>query len=117
MIISHGKFPIRPDQLERAKVIMAEMARETLNERGCISYDFYLSISEPNTMLLFQEWESIEAVQDHFNTEHMDNFLQALPELLEGEVIAHRYAVQSMSDTHMSDSFSEEYEEEYVTLH
>jgi len=124
MIVYHGKFVIRPDQMDRARNIMSEMVEHTIKEPGCISYDYYVSLHSPNTMMLFQEWESVEAVNDHFATSHMAEFLKVLPELLEKEVVTHRYAIRDDFDMDIqgeqSDSQGEiefEFEEEPVTLH
>ena len=48
--------------------------------------------------LLFQEWESVEALQGHFETDHMEEFLQRLPDVLDGEVSTRRYEVKSSTD-------------------
>ena len=124
MIVSHGKFIIRPDQLERAREIMSEMVEHTIQEPGCISYDFFTSLHSPNTMMLFQEWESIEMINDHFSTPHMDRFLKVLPELLDKEVITHRYAIHDNFDADIPEEHRDsqgeiefEFEEEPVTLH
>jgi len=123
MIVSHGKFVIKPEQVDRALELLTDMVEHTLKEPGCIHYDYYVSIHTPNVIMLFQEWESIESINQHFLTPHMNEFLQVLPELLESEVITHRYAVH---DTMESDNFHEhesqgeielELEEESVTLH
>lgn len=107
MIVSHGKFVIRPEQLERAKKLMSEMVDNTLKEPGCISYDYFISMSRPNVVMLFQEWESVEAVNLHFTTAHMAKFLSEIPELLESEIITHRYAVSRELDMENLDENAE----------
>ena len=123
MIVSHGKFTILPDQIERARELMMTMVQDTIKEPGCITYDYFESLNNPNTMMLFQEWESIEAINDHFATKHMAEFLKVLPELLAEEVITHRYAIKSDYDL---DDFNEnqgelefefEFDDEPTTLH
>lgn len=74
------------------------MAAATQLEPGCISYDFYLGLSDPDTLMLFQEWESMESLMAHFRTPHMEAFLRALPEVVSGEITTRRYAVQSVVD-------------------
>ncbi len=127
MIVSHGKFVIKPEQIDRAQALMAEMVEHSIQEPGCISYDYYISMHKPNVIMLFQEWDSIDAVNEHFATPHMHEFLEALPELLESEVVTHRYAIQD--EEHHEDAFGQfkdaeslgeiefEVEDEAVTLH
>jgi len=98
VIIVHGTIPIRPDCREQALELARRMTEATQSETGCISYDFYVGLSDPNTLMLFQEWESMEALMGHFQTDHMDEFLQALPEVVSGEILTRRYAVQTIEE-------------------
>ncbi len=98
MIIVHGTFPVKPDQRDDALELMRRMSVASRAEFGCISYEFYVGLSDNNTLLLFQEWESVEALQGHFETNHMEEFLQHLPDILDGEVSTRRYEVRSGND-------------------
>ena len=98
MIIVHGSIPIRPDCRERALELARAMTEATQSELGCISYDFYVGLSDPNTLMLFQEWENMDALMGHFQTEHMDEFLRELPNVVSGEITTRRYAVQSVDE-------------------
>ena len=98
MIIVHGTIPIRPECRERALELARRMTVATQAEAGCISYDFYVGLSDPNTLMLFQEWESMDALMGHFQTDHMDEFLQALPEVVSGQITTRRYAVQTIEE-------------------
>jgi len=98
MIIVHGTIPIRPDARERALELARSMAEASREEHGCISYEFYVGLSDPNTLMLFQEWDSMETLMAHFQTEHMESFLQELPQVVAGEITTRRYAVQSVDE-------------------
>lgn len=98
MIIVHGTIPLKPESMDEALSLARDMAAATQSEPGCLSYDFYASVSDAHTLLLFQEWENMEALMAHFKTEHMDVFLRELPRLLNGEISTRRYAVQVMDD-------------------
>ncbi len=98
MIIVHGTIPIKPDSREEALRLARRMTEATLTEIGCISYEFFVGLSDPNTLMLFQEWESMEALMAHFQSDHMDEFLKELPAILDGEVTTRRYAVQSVDE-------------------
>ena len=98
MIIVHGTIPLKPDSREQAIQLARRMADATRGEAGCISYDFYLGLSDPNTLMLFQEWEDMEALMGHFQTDHMEEFLKELPEIVSGEITTKRYAVQSVDE-------------------
>jgi len=98
MIIVHGIIPIRPDCREQALEMARRMTEATQSESGCITYDFYVGLSDPNSLLLFQEWENMEALMAHFQTPHMEEFLRELPHVVSGEITTRRYAVQSVDD-------------------
>jgi len=98
VIIVHGTIPIRPECRDQALQLARRMADATRTELGCISYDFYVGLSDPNTLMLFQEWESMEALMGHFQTDHMEEFLQELPDIVSGEITTKRYAVQSVDE-------------------
>jgi quinol monooxygenase YgiN len=98
MIIVQGTIPIRPDVREAALRLARDMAEVTRLELGCVSYEFYVGLSDPNTLLLFQEWENMEFLMAHFQTDHMDAFMKELPNVVAGEITTKRYAVQSVDE-------------------
>ena len=98
MIIVHGSIPIRPERRDQALALAKQMAAASRNEKGCMSYEFYVGLADPDTLMLFQEWESMEALMGHFDTDHMDVFLQQLPDLVSGEIVTRRYAVQEVEE-------------------
>ncbi len=106
MIIVHGTFPIRAEVRDDAISLMREMIVASRSECGCVSYEFYVGLTDPNTLLLFQEWESVEALQGHYETDHMEDFLKALPDILNGEITTRRYEVRSQ------DNYQDELEDE-----
>jgi quinol monooxygenase YgiN len=98
MIIVHGTIPIRPERREQALELARRMTEATQAETGCVSYDFYVGLSDPNTLMLFQEWETMEALMAHFQTDHMDEFLRELPDVVSGEITTRRYSVQTIEE-------------------
>lgn len=106
MIIVHSNIPIKPEHSEAAMRLAREMAASTQDEAGCISYEFFVGLEDPNTLVLLQEWETMEALVAHFQTAHMERFLEELPPLLASEVTTRRYAVQTVDEE--SESFEAE---------
>ena len=108
MIIVHGTFPVKVEVRDDALELMRQMAKASQEEEGCISYEFYVGLTDPNTLLLFQEWESVDALQGHFETEHMDEFLKLLPGVLDGQEISRRYEVKDSDDVFEAGDFDPE---------
>ena len=98
MIIVQGNIPLRLEARDRAIELARKMVSATRSEQGCISYDFYLGLSDPNTLMVFQEWESMEALMEHLQTSHMEDFLRELPDVVSGEITTKRFAVHKMED-------------------
>lgn len=98
MIIVHGTIPLKSEHRDQALALARTMVEMTRSESGCISYDFYIALSNPDTLMLFQEWQSMDALMAHFQTPHMDDFLKQLPDLVDGEITTKRYAVQSLDN-------------------
>ncbi len=46
-------------------------AQKVRAEDGCIRYDYFFSTTDPDTVLLFEEWESVEHQQIHLSQPHI----------------------------------------------
>ena len=107
MIIVHGTFPIKLEVRDEALELMRRMSVASRAEEGCLSYEFFVGLSDPNTLLLFQEWETVDALHDHFQTPHMEDFLKELPNILDGDVSTRRYEVRGRDEDYDEDEFTE----------
>jgi quinol monooxygenase YgiN len=56
-----------PELMSAAKAMIAA----TRTEPGCILYDLNISITDPQSMIFVEAWESREALSEHFETPHM----------------------------------------------
>mgnify|MGYP001030524578 CR=1 FL=1 len=61
-------------------------------EAGCLKYDYYLSVSEPDQVLLVEQWESREAQQVHLSQPHMARVREIKERLVE-ETVLNSYEV------------------------
>lgn len=93
MIVIAGSVAIRPEQRAEATRAALAMARATCAEPGCITYRFAADLADPDTFLVFEEWESDEALARHFQSEHMRVFREQLPKLVAGPARIARYTV------------------------
>jgi quinol monooxygenase YgiN len=97
MIVVAGKVTVKSERRAEAVQAALKMQRATQPEAGCISYRFYSDLENPDILFVFEEWESAEALEAHFQTPHMAEFMQLLPELLAGEIAIHRYVIEAKS--------------------
>ena len=93
MIVIAGSVPIRPEHREEAVRVALTMARATQAEAGCVTYRFSADLADPNTFLLFEEWESEEALARHFESDHMRVFREQVPRFVAGPPRIERFAV------------------------
>src|SRR4051794_21658631 len=67
------------DELMRVALTNVAASR---GDAGCISYTFYEDTQVPNHFVFVEEWESQEALQAHFATPHIAEFMGAIPATL-----------------------------------
>lgn len=98
MIVIAGNAPIDPSKREQAKIAMKTMMDATLQEDGCITYQFLFNPWNDAEVRIFEEWETQDALDAHFQTDHMAEFRKALPSFLTGKFAIKRYVVSEVTD-------------------
>ncbi len=97
MIIVKGTIPLDREDREEAVALIREMADSSRRESGCLAYEVYLSVEDPDTVVLWQQWSSLEALENHFASDHVDAFLDVIPDYIDGQVISERFDVRAES--------------------
>ena len=72
----------------RAKELLstlADLADATRKEHGCVEYGFYRDAANENTVLSFERWVDADVEAAHWRTEHLNNALETLKPVLDGE--------------------------------
>lgn len=98
MIIVTAEVTVKEEKREQAVRLAREFAASSRREPGCVAYRFYADLADPNRFFLFEQWESADALQAHFETPNMDRFNQRLPALLNGEVEVRRFEATPMDE-------------------
>lgn len=93
MIVLDVKFTVKDGCLDEAVAAMNQVAEETLKEEGCAEYRFAMPFSPGNPIVLFEEWDSQEALNAHFETPHLAAFREKMEELLSEAASIRRYVV------------------------
>jgi quinol monooxygenase YgiN len=91
MIMVQSTFQLLSEGKSTVIDLMRNMVQLSIAEPGCISYEYFEGITETNQVVLLQEWENAESLQDHYQTEHMDDFLAELGQYLESPVVTRSY--------------------------
>ena len=69
------------DELERE---FRKLVPKVLKDPGAISYTVHRKADAPNEFLVYEKYESGEALKFHGSTEHFKEFSKAIASLLEG---------------------------------
>jgi quinol monooxygenase YgiN len=79
MIVVVGR--VRTDAGKRQELIRIgqAVARASRAEPRCIGYRLYEDTEAENEFVFVEEWESEEALQEHFATPHIAEFMRAIP--------------------------------------
>ena len=51
------------------------MARASREEAACLGYRFYADTEQQDAYLFVEEWESMDALREHFGTDHIASFM------------------------------------------
>ncbi len=94
MILVSGVFVLDPRGRDEAVAAAQQMAQATREEDGCISYAFYVDLEDSARVRVFEEWESEEALERHFQMPHMAAFREALGA---AEILSRSVKVYSVS--------------------
>ena len=81
MIVVQGDFIIKPGKRDEAIAAMIDVAKATQQEAGCIRYNFYADLENPNKFIVYEEWESQAHLDVHLSQDnppaHMVRFREA----------------------------------------
>ena len=95
MIIVKGTIPVRSDCREDAVALVQALAEASRTEDGCLAYEVLVQADQPEVIVIWQQWRSMDALEVHFASAHVDAFLDAIPDMIEGQVRSTRYEVQA----------------------
>lgn len=77
MIYVVATLAIRPGSLEALRAAAAECIAATRMEKGCISYDLHASLTDPETLVFVERWETREDLTAHSRQPHLAAWREA----------------------------------------
>lgn len=98
MFVVNATVPVNPENRDEAKELFADVAEQSRTEDGIIDYRVSTDVDDPNLFRIFEQYEDDEAFETHMQTDHIDEFMAQLPDLLGGEVDATRFDVESSAE-------------------
>lgn len=61
------------------------------NDEGCIHYDLYQDLNDPQILTFIEEWESMEALKNHMAAAHFKELVPKLGAFADGPEDVHLY--------------------------
>jgi quinol monooxygenase YgiN len=80
-----ARLHCQPGQADDVAAALLELVGPSRAEAGCMMYDACRSKSDPNEVLVLEEWASQEALDEHMTTPHFRAFGARLGGALAGE--------------------------------
>lgn len=77
MIYVVATIVIKPGSLEALRAPAAACVAETRKEKGCIAYELFASLSDPEKLVFVERWETREALTAHSKQPHLAAWREA----------------------------------------
>ncbi len=79
MIVVVGRVRTDADKREQLIKLGQAVALASRAEPGCISYRLYEDTEAENDFVFVEEWETDQALRQHFTTSHIAAFMKEIP--------------------------------------
>ncbi len=76
----------KPGMEQRVRDEILALVGPTRAEAGCINYDLHVSLDDPGLFMLYENWTSKEALDQHLATPYLERFKALAPEILDGPI-------------------------------
>ncbi len=84
MIKIVAKNYIKAEKVEQYIALAKKLVQETVpNDAGCIGYELFQDLSNPQILTMIEEWENQEALNGHTRTKHFKEIVPLFKDLEE----------------------------------
>ncbi len=97
-------FTARTGRSEELGARLLELVAPSRSEPGCLRYDIYQSVDDPNAWFVYEDWRSRADFDAHMSTPYVTAFLSQVPELCAADVEICGY-IRRSSDAAPATSF------------
>ena len=80
MIVVNAIVSSSEEDISAMKDAIASMEAASRDEAGCLDYTFSIEVNKPSVLRITEKWKTVEALQAHFQTPHMQTFQAAMGE-------------------------------------
>lgn len=90
-VVAH--ITAKPEKIEETLEALTALIAPTRAEEGCIAYELLQDIGDATSFTFVEEWSSSESLNAHFETEHLQQILAKVDQLLAAAPDIRRYKV------------------------
>jgi quinol monooxygenase YgiN len=77
-----ARIRAKADRVQRVEEELRKLLAPTRAENGCIDFDMHQGATDPSLFLFHENWTSKAALEAHFETPHIKNWLRQAEGLL-----------------------------------
>jgi quinol monooxygenase YgiN len=88
-----ARLKARADKASELRTVLEALIAPTRKEAGCISYELLENQDDPTDLTFLEEWVDGEALDSHFETDHIRGAMEKLPDLLAEGLDVRRYSL------------------------
>ncbi len=96
IVIISGQIPVRPDRWDKAYAVALRHQEASRAEPGCLEFSFTRDLEHPNTLQLFERWESDAAFAAHMEGPAFTATNAALPEITAGPITIQKFRAEPL---------------------
>jgi len=82
MIKVIAKNFVKEDKLGKVLELTKELVAKTVKEDGCIQYEMYQDEKDTSTLIMIEEWKTMEALNNHMSSEHFKRIVPQMNECM-----------------------------------
>jgi quinol monooxygenase YgiN len=88
-VYTFAKWRVKEGELDAVLALLTALAAKSTAEEGNLLYTIHQSISEANTLILFEGYKDESALAAHRNSEHFETLVrgQIIPRLEDREIV------------------------------
>ena len=91
-----ARMEVAPHRVDDYLAAAQEVMIHTRREPGCRHYAFAQDILAPNVIWISEEWDSEEALQQHFATPHINTFLKRVADVELFATSVRKYSISAI---------------------
>lgn len=96
MIVVHTTLPVGADGDEQLEQYIEELVAQSRSEDGTVRYRAMRDLTDPSLIRFVEQYEDADAAQKHTQSDAYRQFVEALPEAVDGTIETIQFAADDI---------------------